>query len=179
MSLGRIFGLAVLCPLLVPAQDLRPAQKPKTPAESERERIEREIQGLWEITACENPTIDPLLRASGYMLVHDGSISINVVVVTRDPITKDDVYVFQGSTKKYTVTELNRLRLVSLWGFTSGDFGDLNRDVTGNTEERVIRFFGAPEIGQRLRIQRGNRDALEFARRSAVIAAPVPLPDDR
>lgn len=163
------FALALSCistaaGLLVGQDPSLPAA-PKTPAELEKARIEREIQGIWEVRACENPSVSLVIRSSGYMLVHDGWLSIQVVITHRDKSAGGDVYSFLGSMKRYTVTDLNRLRLEDVWGF-SNPSGDLKPDVRGTIEERVMLFSGPYEVGQTLRITRGAGNWLEFVRRA-------------
>ncbi|MFN0206349.1 MAG: hypothetical protein ACKVS6_08535 [Planctomycetota bacterium] len=159
--------------------------KPKTPekekakVESEKDRIEREIEGLWEVFDFQNPKFGTVLRWSGYMLVREGCISINAVVTTKDPGTDEWTYHFTGSMKRYTITETNRLRLEDVFGF-SNPGGVLKPDVAGTIEERVITFIGLPEIGQKLRISRGADDSMTFIRRTAVPKPAQPAaPNDK
>lgn len=150
---------------------------PATPLSTEKERIEREIQGVWEVTECLNPRINPILRSSGFMMVQDGWLSINVVVTTKDKQTSQWIYNFVGSTKHYTISELNRLRLVDVWGF-SNPKGDLQPDVSGVAEERNIQFVGPPEIGQKLTITRSSNESMTFVRRALPPKPPVIAPAD-
>lgn len=144
-----------------------------TPKQTEKERIEREIQGVWEVTQCNNPKLAPIVRASGFMIIYDRWLSVNIVVTTKDKTFNNWVYNFVGSAKTYTITDANRMRLVDVWGYSNAK-GDLAPDVNGTAEERMIQFVGPPEIGQKLTISRGGNDSMTFVRRALPPKATTP-----
>lgn len=165
-TLSCIAGAAlVVAPWLQNQKPIDGPLKPKTPRQTEKERIERELQGVWEVSECTNPQLFPILRSSGFMFIHDGWMSVNIVITTQNRTNNAWQYHIVGATKRYTVTETNRLRLEDLWGF-SNPGGLLEPDVAGTVEERTLQFIGAPEIGQKLRIARGAGDSVSFVRRS-------------
>jgi hypothetical protein len=152
--------------------------KPKTPYQSEKERIEREIQGVWELVDYNNPEIRPIIRASGFIFIQDGWLSVNIVVTTEDAISGRYRYAFVGSSKKYEITDTNRLKLTDVWGF-SNKGSDLTPDVSGTIEERLIVFSGASEPGQKLKIARNSDDAMTFIRRTALPKPTATIPNEK
>lgn len=159
----------------------QPAAKPqKSPYEVERDRIERELEGVWSVTDFKKPVFRTVARVSGFMLAQRGWLSINVVVTSKDSTYNENLHFFVGSMKNYKVTETNRLRLTDVWGFSNSNKGQLTPDVSGTVEERDLLFTGGPDVGQRLRIQRAPDDFMEFTRRSAPPPPPAaPAPTDR
>lgn len=151
----------------------------KGPAQLERERIEREIQGVWELYEYTNAEIPTIIRASGYMFIQDGWLSTNIVVTGNDRPAFGYDYYFVGTTKRYVVTDQNRLKLTDVWGF-SNQFGRLTPDSAGNSEERVLTFTGPPEVGQKLRLARSSDASMVFVRRTPLpkITAP-PVASDK
>jgi hypothetical protein len=177
-SIAAAGAIALLSqnPTLPPGSLAKP-QAPST--DSEKARIEREIEGMWEVTEYNNSKLNPILRASGFMMIHGGWLSINVVVTTKDRGTDKWNYHFVGAAKRYSITDASRLRLEDLWGFNNAA-GELRPDVAGTVEERVMTFVGPAEVGQKLRIARAADDSMTFVRRSPVVKPPVPAaPNDR
>ncbi|MBI3817913.1 MAG: hypothetical protein HY286_04420 [Planctomycetes bacterium] len=165
-------------PLSFQQKPKEPAAGAATPKQTEKDRVEREIQGVWSVIDCVNPKISPILRSSGFMMVQDGWLMINAVITTKNKDNSEWDYNFVGSAKNYSIAETNRLRLVDVWGF-SNDGGELKPDVGGVIEERTLQFIGAPEIGQRLIIARGSNDSLTFVRKTLPPKPPVAPPNDK
>jgi hypothetical protein len=163
------------------AQPTGPPLKPdpQSPYAIERERIEREIQGVWQLETVRNPQLGAIVRASGFMVIYQGWLSINIVVTTRSALRDVDHH-FAGSTKTYSLTAQNRMRLVDAFGFSNEKPYELTPDTPGTVEERTILFTGSPATGQKLRIQRGAGDYWEFYRRTPPLPLPTaPNPSDR
>jgi hypothetical protein len=147
----------------------------KSPAQLEKERIERELEGVWEVHEYFNPKIRGMVKASGYMMVQQGWMSVNLVVTSRDPVLGNYRYSFVGSMKRYEVTDQNRLKLTNSWGFSNED-NRLTPDADGQIDERQIFFIGEAELGQKLKIARSPDDAMTFMRRSPVLKPKEPAP---
>ncbi|HKE01324.1 MAG TPA: hypothetical protein VKE69_09965 [Planctomycetota bacterium] len=160
-------------------------KKPQTPYEAEKARIELEIQGTWEVTGFQSlePEFQNVTRASGYMSVQDGWITMTTVITTFDNIVNLYAYYFVSTAKQYSITSTNRLHLTDVWGYqviSKGPAHDLKPYVAGAEEDRVLLFQGPPQIGQKLRVQRGPNDWVEFLRRTPPAKPPAtPTVQDR
>jgi hypothetical protein len=151
---------------------VKPKPDPKkSPADLEKERIEREVQGVWEIFEYNDPTKPNLVRGGGYMILHDGWMSLNIVVTSRHPSLDRFFNDYTGSIRRYEITGNHRLRLTNVWGFFNKGV-DIAPDLAGSVDERQIVITGPPQPGQRLRMARTPDDSITFIRRSA--APPLP-----
>lgn len=176
----HLASLAILAGFLVQGQSpVKPkSDVAKSPAQLEKERIEREIQGVWELFEYVDPQTFDVVKASGYMTLFQGWMTLNVVVTqsnTNLRLTKNDVF---GSVRRYEVTDQRRLRLTTVWGYYNEVF-NLAREPAGTVDERQIVITGPPGPGQRLRLARSGNESMSFFRRTQTLPAPAEPSEER
>ena len=149
-------------------------------AESERARIEEEMQGAWMLADLLIPEmVLPTEDARGFATIVDGflTITIQLRLFNRGILRNRVDYFIQGEVYRYQLEDFNRLQLASVMGFNNtGETGQLEFvgarefkqfDLTLNEGEMELRSLD----GRRLtftKVEAGEfpDEALKFLRRS-------------
>jgi hypothetical protein len=155
-------------------------QKPEDPKptptrgqEKEMDRIQRDLQGLWKLTAMDWPMLrDVATEQTAYCLVSGNVLSMEFHIIVKGPGQRTEQTIFDSGIWRFEIAEANRLMLTSIIGsylrpedpnvLVSPFIGKANRlefRVPGSTHRYDVQLLGDKLImthatGQKLTFQR-------------------------
>jgi len=152
---GPSFALGLLAGPLVLSARQEPFPRPPSPfpapqAEEEkglsprerwRRKLERDLEGVWEVERISNPSYPFVDTVQGYFLFYREYAAYTLTATARSSVfTGAQQNLFQSGFKKYTVTEEGRFLLQNLIGVQRLGTSVVERPLGGEIEERDVFF---------------------------------------
>jgi hypothetical protein len=144
-------------------------EKGLTPRERYRRKIERDLEGVWQVEQLGNPAFPQVENVQGYFLFYREYVAYTVTASVRSNVlTTLEEGLFQSGFKKYTVTEDARFLLQNLIGVQRLGSPTTERPLGGEVEERQIVFLERDAV----RIGRAADDYVQL--RKVATGPPAP-----
>lgn len=141
-----------------------------TPRERFRRKVERDLEGVWDVVRVNNPAFSTAQDFEGYFLFYRGYVAFTVTAMAESRLVRDaERGMFQSGFKKYAVTDEGRLLLQNMIG-VHRLAGATERLLGGESEEREVLFEE-----DTIRIARAPDDYVELRRVPTELPKP-PLP---
>ena len=115
-------------------------EKGLTPRERFRRKVERDIEGVWDVVRVNNPAFPTAQDFKGYFLFYHGYVAFTVTAAAESRLVRDaERGMFQSGFRKYAVMEDGRLLLLNLIGIQRLA-GATERPLGGESEDREVLF---------------------------------------